>query len=123
MYKTAARTIRRLLDADQRWYTRLKMTNFAATKTTKQEKVRSAKRAFILGIVDLSWKLAGAFLVPVLLGVTIDSVQDSNTYTYVGLGLGIILSILVIYQVVRNAEDYVDTADMLKDTDKDDMHV
>lgn len=94
------------------------MTDFAATKTTKQEKVRSAKRAFILGIVDLSWKLASAFLVPVLLGVTVDSARNTNTYTYVGLGLGLVLSILVIYQVVSSAGDYVGKADAMDEIDE-----
>jgi len=80
------------------------MPKIAATETTKDEKVRDAKRAFILGLVDLSWKLASAFLVPVAIGVTVDSTRDgSKTFTTAGIFIGIVLAFLVIIQLARNS--------------------
>jgi F0F1-type ATP synthase assembly protein I len=69
------------------------------TETTKETKVREAKRAFLLGLVDLSWKLAGAFLLPTLIGVALDSGKDRQTFTIIGLIVGFIMSFLVILQI------------------------
>lgn len=68
------------------------MTKIAAIKTTKQEKVRAAKRAFLLALVDLSWKLAGAFLVPTFIGVAFDKAA-------LGVIVGFIMAVLVIIKL------------------------
>lgn len=82
------------------------MTKIAAHKTTKEEKVRDAKRAFILGLVDLSWKLASAFLVPVAIGLALDGTkEDSKTFTTIGIFVGLAFAFLVIVQLARNSGD------------------
>lgn len=93
------------------------MTNLAAAKTTKQEEVREAKRAFILGLFDLSWKLAGAFLLPVFAGVILDQSRDNTYFTYIGVGLGFVLSLLVIAQMARSGSKFLAQA-KLEDDDK-----
>lgn len=78
------------------------MTRAAALKTTRDEKVRQAKRAFILNLFDLSWKMAGAMVVPILIGLYIDSQRGSGqTFTLVGFIAGMILSALVIRNIVK----------------------
>ncbi len=77
------------------------MTKIAGIKTTKQEKVREAKRAFILSLIDLSWKLAGAFMIPTLAGVAIDAVRegDGQAFTIAGVIVGFIMALLVIIKL------------------------
>ncbi len=41
----------------------------AALKTTKQEQVSAAKRAFVMSLLDISWRLASVFLVPLFIGI------------------------------------------------------
>lgn len=75
----------------------------AATKTTEQVKVSAAKRAFFVNLLDMSWRLFGAILVPILLGAFIDSKQSSGGqgFTLAGFILAIIFAIIVIYGLVR----------------------
>lgn len=66
------------------------------TETSKDEQVLEAKRAFLLGLADLSWKLAGAFLLPTIIGVAINQ-------TIWGILIGLFMSFLVIVQLARNS--------------------
>lgn len=79
------------------------MTKPAALKTTRDEKVRDAKRAFILNLFDMSWKMAAAMLVPIFIGLIIDSQRagDDQTFTLIGFVMGMIASALVIRSVVK----------------------
>lgn len=80
----------------------LKMTRPAALKTTRDEKVRDAKRTFILNLFDLSWKMAAAMLIPVFVGLYIDSRRhNGQTFTLIGFILGMIFSALVIRGIVK----------------------
>jgi F0F1-type ATP synthase assembly protein I len=80
------------------------MPKIASVKTTKDEKVREAKRAFILGLLDLSWKLAGSFLAPVAIGLVLDSSRsNSKTFTTIGIFTGLVLAFLVIFQLAKNS--------------------
>ena len=87
------------------------MTKLAAVKTTnetgsKEEKVRAAKRIFLLGLVDLSWKLALLFLVPVLAGIAIDRSRggESQAFTLAGVVTGFILSFIMIIRLLLNSK-------------------
>lgn len=76
------------------------MTKIAATKTTKEEKISAAKSAFIMSLFDISWRMATAFLVPVIVGVLIDQRQgDQQTFTIAGVIIGVLLAILVIIKL------------------------
>lgn len=78
------------------------MTKTAALKTTRDEKVREAKRAFILGALDMTWKMAAAMLTPILAGLYIDSTRDNGqTFTLIGFVLGMIASAFVIRNIVK----------------------
>ncbi len=64
--------------------------------------MRDAKRAFILGLLDLSWKMAVAMLLPIFAGLYIDSRTDSGqTFTLIGFGLGMVGAALVVRNIVR----------------------
>lgn len=80
------------------------MTPIAAKKTTKQNKVTAAKRAFVLGLLDTSWRLATAFLLPVIVGFMLDK-NGSKTFTTIGMCIGVIVALLLIVQQARNTGD------------------
>ncbi len=78
------------------------MTKTAALKTTRDEKVRQAKRAFIVNAFDMSWKMAAAMLTPILAGLYIDSTRDNGqVFTLLGFFIGMIASALVIRNIVK----------------------
>lgn len=76
------------------------MTKIAASKPTKEEKISAAKSAFIMSLFDISWRMATAFLVPVVAGVIIDGQRgDQKTFTIVGVIVGVLLAIMVIIKL------------------------
>ena len=61
---------------------------------------------FMAMVLDMSWKLIIVFLVPVLLGNYLDSrLKVSYAYLLIGLAVGLILSILVVYDVYIKASE------------------
>ncbi len=86
----------------------------AATTTTEQKKISAAKRAFFVNLLDLSWRLFGAILVPILLGAYVDSRRgdDAQGFTVLGLVSGVIFSGMVIYglvkKIMKDSEKYDD---------------
>ncbi len=59
---------------------------------------------FMAMVLDMSWKLLIVFLVPVLLGNYLDSrLKESYLFLLIGFGVGLILSILVIFDVYKKA--------------------
>lgn len=83
------------------------MTKLAAFKTTttessKQEKVRQAKRTFLVSLFDLTWRLLGAMLLPLFAGLYIDSQRgQGQQFAYIGFFIGIVLGALVLRNVVK----------------------
>lgn len=79
--------------------------NMAAKMTTtkKSEKISLAKRAFFVNLLDMSWRLFGAILLPILLGAYLDSKYNNGGqgFTLAGFVLAIIFSGVVIYNLVR----------------------
>jgi F0F1-type ATP synthase assembly protein I len=76
----------------------------AALKTTDDEsaRTRAAKRAFYVSLFDLSWRLLGAMLGPLFIGLYIDSKRDGGqTFALIGFVLGMICGVLVIRSVVN----------------------
>ena len=73
----------------------------AMTTTSKDTKTRVAKRAFFTGLFDLSWRLLGAMLAPLFVGLYIDSQRGhGQVFAFSGFGLGMILGGFVIRAVV-----------------------
>jgi F0F1-type ATP synthase assembly protein I len=72
----------------------------ADNEPTNQDKISSAKRRFFMGLLDMSWRLAAAFLLPVFIGLWLDSGRDSSLFTLIGLVIGVIGSIFVIRKIV-----------------------
>ncbi len=84
----------------QGWYTKLKMTKIAADNTTNDELANNARRAFLMGLFDIGWRMATAFFVPIIAGVIADRQKSSGqTFTIVGVVVGVILAISVIIKL------------------------
>lgn len=59
---------------------------------------------FMAMVLDMSWKLLIVFLVPILLGNYLDSrFKVSYLFLLIGFCVGLILSILVVYDVYKKA--------------------
>lgn len=80
------------------------MYTAATQKTTsKDQKTRAAKRAFFVSLFDLSWKLAGAMLAPLFIGLYLDSRRGSGqTMTLIGFFVGMICGVMVMRNVIKN---------------------
>lgn len=81
-----------------------KMIQTAADKTTtKEKKTRAAKRAFVVSLFDLSWRLLGAMLVPIFAGLYVDSRQsgESQTFALTGFAIGMVSGAFVMRSVIR----------------------
>lgn len=72
------------------------------TTSPNDEKTRAAKRAFFVSLFDLSWRLLGAMLLPLFIGLYIDSkvAGDSQTFALVGFFIGMVCGTLVIRSIV-----------------------
>ncbi|HEX5797357.1 MAG TPA: AtpZ/AtpI family protein [Candidatus Saccharimonadales bacterium] len=72
-----------------------------ATNTDTDTKVKKAKRLFIVGLLDLSWRLAVAIIIPVLLGSLADKKLDKEPiFTIIGLFIGLGIAVVVIRNLV-----------------------
>lgn len=83
------------------------MTAAALEPTTKDKKKRAAKRAFIVSLFDLSWRLLGAMLLPLFIGLYIDSKRsgDGQGFALAGFGAGMVLGALVLRNVINKISD------------------
>lgn len=71
------------------------------TTTPKEQKTRKSKRVFFASLLDLSWKMLGAMLIPIAIGMYADDkLFSGQRYTLVGFFVGMILGVLVIRSVV-----------------------
>lgn len=81
----------------------------AAAKTTNERnlKTKLAKRAFLAGLFDLSWRLLGAMLVPLFAGLYIDSqrADDGQGFALGGFLVGIVLGVIVMRSVIKKMAD------------------
>lgn len=79
------------------------MTKAADTSTTERDRDRAnkARRLFFTNLFDLSWRLMGAMLLPILIGLYIDSVVGrGQAFALTGFVVGMILGALVLRNVV-----------------------
>ncbi len=96
------------------------MMRIAADKTTKTEKVRLAKRAFLVTLFDLSWRLLGAMLVPLFIGLYIDSRRgDGQGFALFGFFVGMVCGAIVLRSVIRKLakEQLSNESDSLNEPD------
>lgn len=53
--------------------------------------------------VNMSWQLAVVVLVPVIGGVELDKAAGTTVYTFIGLGLALVLSGVVMWRAMQTA--------------------
>ncbi len=58
--------------------------------------VQAAKMAFLTSLMDISWRLATVFLVPVVIGYGVDQAKNTNKFALIGMVVGVLLGILFI---------------------------
>jgi F0F1-type ATP synthase assembly protein I len=82
------------------------MTKPAADSTTTDEaSVRRARRLFFARLVEMTTKLAVAFLLPALVGIYADKKYDSRyLWTIVGIILGVAFGAYVMASVIRKVD-------------------
>lgn len=76
----------------------------AALKSTTSngDKSKAAKTAFFVALFDLSWRMLGAILGPLFIGLYIDSKRDNGQgFATVGFLVGMILGVIVMRSIVR----------------------
>lgn len=70
--------------------------------TTDSDEVNGKKRAFFVYLFELTWKMLGAMLLPLFIGIYIDSSRDSGqAFSLAGFFVGLVLSILVLRAFVQ----------------------
>lgn len=70
--------------------------------TTDSTDVSGKKQAFFAYLFELTWKMLGAMLVPLFVGIYIDSTKDSGQgYSLAGFFIGLVFSILVLRSIVQ----------------------
>jgi F0F1-type ATP synthase assembly protein I len=78
------------------------MSKAAAPPTSSDKVVRNAKRLFFVSLFDLSWRLLGAILLPLFVGMYIDSKRAGGQgFATAGFLIGMGCGILVMRSVVR----------------------
>ena len=83
------------------------MTASDASKKTKTIKsVQNAKRAFFVALFDLSWRMLGAMLAPIFIGLWLDSVFDvGGIFALVGFIIGMVGGVLIIRSIIKKLSD------------------
>ena len=78
------------------------MDRSTTVKKTDNKTVQNAKRLFLVSLFDLSWKLLGAMLVPIFIGMFLDSILGSGkVLAQAGFVIGVISGFFVMRSVVR----------------------
>lgn len=72
---------------------------------TKEVTTKSNGAIFVVMALDMTWRLALSFLIPVLGGDYLDHHFKNPIYLLIGLILGVILAIVVIYFSYKNANN------------------
>jgi F0F1-type ATP synthase assembly protein I len=76
-----------------------------SNKAKKYEKYANASGMFFGFALDMSWKLLISFLVPILIGSFLDNKYKrfNSTFVLVGLLVALILSTVVTYTTIKEA--------------------
>lgn len=71
-------------------------------KQSDDGKVQKAKRAFFVSLFDLSWRMLGAMLLPIFIGMFIDSrIGHGQVFSLIGFLVGIAGGVFIIRSIVR----------------------
>lgn len=74
----------------------------AKSRATDEASVRKAQRLFFIRLAEMSGKLAGAFLIPSLIGIFADKKLETNNWLAIaGILAGLACSVLVIKSMVN----------------------
>lgn len=85
------------------------VTKSAGKTTTSGEAVKKAKRLFFVGLLDISWRLASAIIIPVVGGYWLDNKTGSGSlFTLIGLFSGTILAGFIIYKTSKKLSKEID---------------
>ena len=78
-------------------------TKPADVSTSDQQLTRRARRAFFVSLFDLTWRLSGAMLLPLFVGMIIDSKVGGNgqTFSIAGFFVGMVFGVLVIRSIAK----------------------
>ena len=78
-------------------------TKPAEISTSDAELTRRARRAFFVGLLDLTAKMSGAMLAPLFLGLFIDSriSGGGQAYAITGFLVGMVCGVLVLRGMMR----------------------
>jgi F0F1-type ATP synthase assembly protein I len=78
-------------------------TKPADISTSDKQLTRRARRAFFVGLFDLTWRLSGAMLLPLFVGMAIDSKigGSGQSFSIIGFFIGMIFGVVVIRSIVK----------------------
>jgi len=78
------------------------MIKTADRSTTDSRDVRGKRHAFSVYLFEVSWKMLGAMLLPLFIGIYIDSTRDyGQAFSLGGFFVGLVLSIVVLVVTVQ----------------------
>jgi len=81
----------------------------------KKSSKDQSKAIFYASTLDMSWRLAIAFLVPFFAGFFIDNYfKTSPFWTLIGLVIGIVLSVVIVLQSFKKINHQLEKSDQIK---------
>lgn len=86
---------------------RARKTKVETDPTEEYFSAFNAKQRFIAAALNMGWRLAVTFLVPVIIGAWLDNRYDTSpSYTITGIFIAVAGSVMVVYNTVKevNAE-------------------
>lgn len=72
-------------------------------KTLSFAETSSQRNQFLVMVLTMSWQLALAVLIPVVVGVQLDKALDTSFITFIGLALAFIGSAVVMWRTMQRA--------------------
>jgi F0F1-type ATP synthase assembly protein I len=70
--------------------------------TSNSDKSKAAKSAFFVALFDLSWRMLGAILGPLFIGLYIDSKRNNGQgFATAGFLIGMVLGVMAMRSIVR----------------------
>lgn len=81
-----------------------KTTPQVVSGSDRQQIADKQRSLFLTMALDMTWQLALVVLLPIIVGVELDNVQDTGRlYTLVGLGVALVGTAVVLYKTLQKA--------------------